>query len=1123
MSKTVWVNMMRFLSKIGKLILSRTTLGIVLFLLCVDMLLEGFGLPAFIRNRICSRARDYGAELHINQLCVGIFRGLVSRGVTFQCETEFGLLSITADDVVIDLSPIGLLSSDVPIEKVNVKNLSFDLGLQPDEVLYELHADELLFLTPHYSKGYLHFDSTINGIRCDFSADILNLGSFLSMVNELANRPSSEEKGRNEAVCKALKSIAENMRQMDFIREDTSITLESVLDCAQPKNALLQGSFSLSDAIFRDVVISRLRGKLAFKDGTASLEDLMLLISTGDILRANARFDVENTTLSCELDGNIAPYTIIKMLGGDSKSFPQFLSLHKSFRYHGSLKDYPLALFPSDKSMSWEISGFELGSLPIESISCELSFHDGVVGFHEITIIPEKESIIPEKEMKIYGKLDYFTQDNSLALEMEGKLLPASLMKAAHIELPESIAFDLSSSMSFDISLPKSPIKPETWELKCDFSLQRQRLAYWAISELKGTLELKKGILRIPDLTCKVEVEELASTQSDNKRLSLGLELDLNKLLTAGNNAFNGQLELHHRLALELPKKNTEEKAFAWEGVLTYQTEEKTLALDGRGSTFLDWIYKELLANSKISGTEYFAPFFSTTLPQKFSIQIPAFKINAPHECRVEVQIDGNECGYGTFSAKEAGTKLVLNAERLVFTEIHGTTQEKYETSLKIEIQFAPFFLKITDLDLKGDPMAAVAFIMSNEAKEIYQRIWRECEWDSKDMPHILIPMIYYTSDTLGGNWEFKLDGNIQASHASYRGQEFSNLECGIALTLPGELDLKPIKVVIGEAEMEGECNIRFFGSIPCNFKVSGKKGLIKPALFLSMIDPSLRESLETLTFQDDTQFACSGSFFLDGATSLEVKGNVQSPQCSFLDWTFSNVITNWSYENNQAFWHTQQASFMGGDFKTTGVHNILTHTSDLVCTGQNMSWEQLLKTVFKEKKEEYNGAPGVFNFTCNLQLKQGWAGHPYQMGGDGHFSLKKADLWQLPLMKQLSRLVEVTTFKLFSNKKNDAKSSTFGSITAIKANAEFHGPRVVVTDFNTDGTIIALSGEGEYNILNKKLHFEVNGSPLKEVTILSTLLKPLAWCFNAELDGTASDAKWKMKTALSKIFSTDD
>ena len=124
--------------------------------------------------------------------------------------------------------------------------------------------------------------------------------------------------------------------------------------------------------------------------------------------------------------------------------------------------------------------------------------------------------------------------------------------------------------------------------------------------------------------------------------------------------------------------------------------------------------------------------------------------------------------------------------------------------------------------------------------------------------------------------------------------------------------------------------------------------------------------------------------------------------------------------------------------------------------------------------------------------------------------------------MKQLSNLVEVTTFKIFSANKNKS-SNTFGSISALKANLEFHGPRIVVTDFNTNGTIIALSGAGEYNTVNNNVHFEVNGSPLKEVTILSTLLKPLSWCFNAELHGKRSEAKWKMKTALSKIFSTED
>ena len=99
-------------------------LAVVLALLCADLLLEAFGIPGTLRNGICSIASHHGAELHVGQLCIGVFRGLVLRGVSMNLQTPGGILFLAADDIVADFSPIGLLSSDTPLEKIIAKNLT---------------------------------------------------------------------------------------------------------------------------------------------------------------------------------------------------------------------------------------------------------------------------------------------------------------------------------------------------------------------------------------------------------------------------------------------------------------------------------------------------------------------------------------------------------------------------------------------------------------------------------------------------------------------------------------------------------------------------------------------------------------------------------------------------------------------------------------------------------------------------------------------------------------------------------------------------------------------------------------------------------------------------------------
>ncbi len=1163
-------------------------LGIVLVLLCIDLLLEGFGVPAIFRYGICTMASHYGANLRIGQLCVGVFRGLVLRGVSVKLQTPGGVLFMSADDIVADFSPIGLLSNDSPLERINAKNLVVELLSHQEKQLFELNTDELSFLTPEDANGHLDFSSTLNGIRFNCSADILHLNQFIPMLKSLSGPSTLETTARNPALCKVLEAISVSMKQMDFIREDTSITLELVLDCESPEAYLLDGSFSLSDAILNDVIISRLRGKLACRDGKASLEELMLLLSTGDILRANADFNTAKKTLNCELDGTLAPTTIAKLLRQKPDTNEQHKWLDKPCHWHGTLKDYPLDGSSASTNMTWQLSQLELGTLPIDIINFDLSFQEGIVGIHKI-------EIDSKSNLSIKGDAEYDLNEQSISADLHGAIHLASLLQTLHLELPEQFRPGRSSTLSFDLSLPKSPLSPQRWNLTSSFSLNRQRLAYWGIHNLLGTLELKQGVLKLHDLCCEIDYytertilrhrapstflsglsdflihdtpEDMlsphqAESTSSHPLASFSMEMDLNPLFNGDTSQEKHKpLVIINSLSLTSPADSSTQELLSWNGKVTYSPHFNSLEVNGEGTTFADAVYNTFLKESKISGIDYFAPFFSDKTPQAFSLQIPRFKLNEPQKMRLEMDIDGTDCGFGIFHARKATTHLSLDAERLRFIDIKGVTSEGYDTNLQIEIQFQPFFLKITDLHLNGDPLVAQDFVMASEAKTIYQQIWQDFVWSKEAMPSIHIPLIYYTSNDLGSDWEFKLDGIIKADTASYREQQLNNLSCNIALSLPGDLVLNPIHVTVDNANLDGECTFHFVGSFPCFFKVTSSnvtagnkkddistqqevtiekaensiqdtgsqnveedeaKTSIRPAQLLSLLNPELKNSLETLSFQKDTMFSCTGSFFLIGAPSLEIKGNIESPQCSFRGWTFKDLKGNWIYENNQAFWNTEKATFMGGDFKTTGVHNIVTRTTDLVCVGKEMSWEMFMKNVFKDKKEEYDNVPGKFNITCNLQVKQDWAGHPYQLGGDGHFSLHDADIWQMPLMKQLSYLVEVTTFKLFSSNKNK-NGNTFGSISALKANFEFHGPRVVVTDFNTNGTIIALSGAGEYNIYNDNVHFEVNGSPLKEVTILSTLLKPLSWCFNAELQGKRSEAKWKMKTALSKIFSTED
>ena len=155
---------------------------------------------------------------------------------------------------------------------------------------------------------------------------------------------------------------------------------------------------------------------------------------------------------------------------------------------------------------------------------------------------------------------------------------------------------------------------------------------------------------------------------------------------------------------------------------------------------------------------------------------------------------------------------------------------------------------------------------------------------------------------------------------------------------------------------------------------------------------------------------------------------------------------------------------------------------------------------------------PGKVDLELNLNFRHKWAGHPYYVTGNGRLSMREADLWQVPVVSGLGKFLSLTTFNLFG-------SVDLGKISEVDADLSFAGTRLVIEDMSTNGTIIALSGYGEYSWELDQIHFVASGEALRNMGLLSWLFKPLSWAFDAELTGTLRKNEWRTRTALRKIF----
>jgi hypothetical protein len=118
------------------------------------------------------------------------------------------------------------------------------------------------------------------------------------------------------------------------------------------------------------------------------------------------------------------------------------------------------------------------------------------------------------------------------------------------------------------------------------------------------------------------------------------------------------------------------------------------------------------------------------------------------------------------------------------------------------------------------------------------------------------------------------------------------------------------------------------------------------------------------------------------------------------------------------------------------------------------------------------------------------------------------ADLRALPIISQLAELIGF---------------GRLGSISRLDAALNFVGDRVSASEFHTDGSILALYGNGDFNRTTRKLDFRVRGEMLKSTHVIPFLLRPFSWFFEAELSGTPEAPSWRMVRSLSSKAPEDD
>lgn len=1110
---------MKLLKKVWLFIFSRGMLMVIFLLSCLDFYLESKGLPKWLVASICTIEGVGGISMEAKHLNLGFVNGIVFRDVTIYADTPAGAMQLTSDQVAFRLKHLNMLLGKLSINRITLIGAKVVLFDDNAEQMYVLSSDLLRYESYFDGNAFLMASFDSNGVSAEISASLLNADI---LINKLKTDTTKSAK-RNEELCRTLEKVRNYLARCEFGDEDTGIKLRLTFDCQNLKLQEAEGTFKISEALIGDTVVSKMRGNIHLDSSNRlTLEKIFWHLNKDEILQADVKYSLHSNIISAELDANISPATISSFLGDGFSQKDAMSHYTKPISISATLPKTELDWKKMSPVSSILIKNLQIGDCSFTEFSAKANMTDGIASLTDIKLLSKDYQ---HKNM-LSGNVRYDIQDKKLGFDLKASTSIKTILDCLYLgSSQDDISKFANGPVSMAISMPMSPLEPEQMNISALLSIQSVGSGKLSFDSADLALSLKNGILTL-------ENADAIMTSHDGRRVSLNGTIDLNPILSHFADSHDDNpmpnIIFKHKCIIMAPRMRQIISALEWDGTVEYSFAQNSVSANAIGSTFLDTFYDNFLAKLNIEDLDYLAPFKCKDTPVAFTAELPWMKIGArdwSFKATANV-IDGS---FGTFRTKTARASCEVTPERVLINGIEGVTVEGYETSMDMEVQYYPFIYTISNLKLKGDPSIANAFIFSREAVDIYNSIWDNIGWSKEKPANVSMPSLVYKSDDTDATWSIEIEATLNASDVNYSGLMLKNVDCNINLSLPGDLKIDKIEIQTEEGSLWGDCSISFTGTPLCIMQITKTDGKLHLDKIFGAINQEWKDLFSDVKLGDTTCISCTASFYLTGPLNLSVDGSLVTSTFSYNDYNLENFEAKWFLVNDTLFWNVSQSTFLDGDLKITGNYAIKSSKGEMLLICKKLSWDKFTKgiAIFKnggnatkelisKDPKSTDITPGTFDLTCNVRLMKDWAGRPWHIEGDGHFHLTDADLWQVPLMKSLGALLEFTTFSWLS-----PGDKPYGTISEVKADMTFNGTKVVVPNLVTDGTLVALTGSGEYSWESHKVFFQVGGEALKKVSIISVLLKPLSWAFQAQLTGTDENSEWTLISGFRKLFQT--
>lgn len=1093
----------RLARKLIHICCNRVTLFLLLALLGFDLWCEWRGVPAFLQHRLEKQMEKAGVPFRFSWLQAGVFRGVVLHDVSGEVKTVAGPLQVSIQTLTASVDVFVFLDDEVLPREVTARGASVCFLDEQNE--RSLEFAEMSLRGRLEGDGSLHVsgDGVCQGL--EVTAHV-NLGLARDgLIDLLYHGELSDETAVNAAWQRVLKETHNILGKSLPKGSGSKVRLSLSGLFSNVRSWRAEGYVNIRDAKWGKVDISHV---FCSFDGTLEnlqLPDVRLELGHQDILSGKATFYPENVEVEGAFEGSLTRHTagvVLDELAVDESDMVRETSERlagvpfESMWFSCQVERGALSLAGLSATLTCRLPETEYSGLGRGTGEALLVFRDGRLTVEHASLSLKGKDA---EQAEFTGCLDLVRRE--VSGEVHGKVNLRRRLFDLEIELPESLLQLPLSVCDFQMKLSPSPLSLAGLKLAGELKQQDVRIVGMDCNEVRIPFSLNDGTVRL---------ENLQAVHRERGEAVVKASLSCN--VVEGLQTGNYMLKVD---GCELSGHRLDGKewgmAVSVNGDVHWSTVTRRLGFEVKGTVFperlhqsylrwLDFDRSRMLMHIDCSGGQ----------AMSCHLKMDDYAMNGREPWQIDGELSfGAVVFNGLAFRKAVCPHFEMTSSHCRFNRVSGETLAGDTAVFDLRIDYSPLILTFSDVELQGDPRFAAAFFLNDTLHDRYLQIFSEIQWSKTSRPEIQMPNLRYYG---GIPWSVECHGlYVNARDMRYREMEIDELNLVVTLSLPDSITIEPVTIRRGDWRVGGKVEVELEGVPQCRFEIFRTQFGVDLKYILAGLLPDVAAKLDMVSVSGDCLVECAGNLFLVGEPRVCITGKVQASSLACGLQELKDVDADWEYDSGCLRWNVKRGTYFGGAVVSTGSYDIWDDHGEFLLRFRQVLLDDFLKVMIPEA----NRNKGTMSGECHVRLLHGWAERDCHLVGNGQIHLQGAELWEVPLLSGLGRMLTSAAF--------GGAAFSIGRISTMDMDVEFTGGRIAIPRMVTNGTIISLSGRGDYRWEDHwqegQMHFTVDGIPVQDVKLLSFMLRTVAGIFEAELSGTLQDNSWKLRTVLGKLF----